>query len=88
MTSYEDEAQAAAKDVGRPLNGVELDLGIFGVKQSIEMSAAGAHAASHLGFRETLLGHGFFKLPGKDPLNREVGRVFVQTFFLQEVVEG
>lgn len=53
----QQQAHAAAEDRGGSFDGIELDFIVFGVEEPVEMSAAGAHAAGHLGFGEALLGY-------------------------------
>jgi hypothetical protein len=82
----EHKAQAAADCGCGAFYCVELDFTVLGVEETVEVGAAGSHAASHCGLGEGHVAHGGFYLPGQDALDGVVGGVFGEALFLQEVV--
>jgi hypothetical protein len=61
---------------------------IVGIEKPIKLSAAGVHALGKLGLGESLLPHERVKLVGDHVLDRVCRHLFVDAFFLQEVIEG
>ncbi|MGP8246660.1 MAG: hypothetical protein ACLQVN_19335 [Bryobacteraceae bacterium] len=60
------QAEMAADGLGRPLQCVQGNTGIFRIEQAVECAAAGLHARGHGSLGEAILFHGSFDLIGED----------------------
>ncbi len=78
---------AAADSGGGTLHRIELNLGIVGIKKTVELRTAGIHQFRHLVFVDVPRLHLFLNLPDNDPLGSRVLSIVMEPVFLQKIVE-
>jgi len=86
--SGQGELQAFTQRPGGAVEGLERDRLIGRVEQAVEGSAAGVHAARHLGLGQVLFFHQLLDLIGDDTLDRHRFGFCKQAFFGQKIIEA